>query len=260
MYTGRSGDKVASRSKILNMFDPAGLLIGSILGFGVFWLIDATMFRRPVAGAVDDSRLKELEANLAQLRENFGQVKELDARLNTLSGKLAELGNLEHRVSTLESRPISDTSATAAVDISVTEKASADDLTSLPGLSPMHAELLSAAGIHSFAELAATPKDRILEICNVQPWDNLDVDSWRTQVGAPADAPVANIAPAFSQVDFSIIEGINSEQSRLLVESGITSFAALASADESSIRSAVKEQPWDVLDIAAWQQSAKAKS
>ncbi|MCB0826433.1 MAG: hypothetical protein KDC26_09605 [Armatimonadetes bacterium] len=260
MYTGQSGVKVASPSKILNMFDPAGLLIGSIVGFGVFWLVDATMFRRPVSGAVDESRIKELEADVARLRENLGQVKELDARLNTLDGKLGGLSSLEARITALESRPVAVASVASVVETPEVHEGKADDLTSLPGLTPAHAELLSSAGITSFAELAATPRDRILEICNAQPWDNLDVDAWISHVGGSVVAPVTPVAESISDVDFSVIEGINAEQSRMLVESGITSFSALASADESTIRAAVKEQPWDVLNIYTWQIEAKAKS
>lgn len=56
--------------------------------------------------------------------------------------------------------------------------AAEDDLTRLHGIGPVFARRLNAAGITTFALLAAADPHRLLEITGAKPWQAIDPQTW----------------------------------------------------------------------------------
>ncbi len=70
----------------------------------------------------------------------------------------------------------------------------ADDLTRLEGIGPKVAAVLEAAGIHTFAQLAETPVERLQDILREAGLPFLDPTSWPEQARLAASGDEARLA------------------------------------------------------------------
>jgi len=142
-----------------------------------------------------------------------------------------------------------------------------DDLTAIEGVEPTTVLALKAAGVDSFARLAATSEPdlrKILTDAQVTPPEN--VNTWAMQASfaatgdwrglmayveksaprpeiAPVPEPVveAAAAPEAAGDDLTQLAGIGPKSAGALAAAGITTYAALAEANEPQLRHALHE-------------------
>ena len=81
---------------------------------------------------------------------------------------------------------VDDESTAAAVRSSVVETAVDDDLTVIEGIGPKISGLLKAAGIKSFAQLAASDQDTLRGILNTAGLNIANPGTWAEQAGLAA--------------------------------------------------------------------------
>lgn len=137
------------------------------------------------------------------------------------------------------------TAALAAVD---DERERRDDLTRIYGIGPKYAGKLNEAGIYSFADLAAADPDHLREIIQPADWQQIDFESWPAQAAA-----FLAVRPAEQEGDdLTRLEGIGPTYAQRLRENGITTFAALADADEQSIATIIDAPAWRQANYGDW--------
>jgi predicted flap endonuclease-1-like 5' DNA nuclease len=130
----------------------------------------------------------------------------------------------------------------------------ADDLAAIKGIGPKYAAQLSAAGITSFAALAAADPQRLRQIINAPKWRQVDYAEWVAEAKSLAQAPKrANIAGD----DLLRIEGIGSVYAGKLREAGITTFAQLAEADETALAGIIRAPEWRRVSYGDWRTQAR---
>lgn len=93
-----------------------------------------------------------------------------------------------------EHRPTAAPAPESAPAEAPTTVAAEDDLTRLEGIGPKVASVLKAAGIHTFAQLAATPVERLQAILREAGLQFLDPGSWPEQARLAASGDEAGLA------------------------------------------------------------------
>lgn len=119
-----------------------GLTAGAIIGWVVEWVIDWRFWRSDLTVTSDEEIRLRKELEVARL-----EINALQTRLR------------------VQSPPTPDV----------------DRLQDIDGIGPVYARKLNDAGIHTFAEIAATSIERLTEIINPQEWQTIDFDSWIRQ-------------------------------------------------------------------------------
>jgi predicted flap endonuclease-1-like 5' DNA nuclease len=135
-----------------------------------------------------------------------------------------------------------------SLDAVIFESVAPDDLTRVQGIGPAYAKKLNAAGIFSFAALAALNDDELDAILEPKSFQKMDYNIWRLHAGTLAEMP----ALAMEGDNLQRIEGIGPTYSRLLVEGGITTFAELAAATPDELAEIIKAPGWRNVDYASW--------
>ncbi|GAB4499144.1 MAG: hypothetical protein OHK0052_13680 [Anaerolineales bacterium] len=64
---------------------------------------------------------------------------------------------------------------------SVLPAAQADDFTALYGIGPVFARRLHESGIRTFAQLAETPAETLLQVVQAKNWQKVDPQAWRAE-------------------------------------------------------------------------------
>ena len=125
--------------------------------------------------------------------------------------------------------PSGDASSTTPGTAQI-QPAAADDLVQINGIGPKVASLLQEAGIASFAQLAATPVERLREILDGAGarYRVTDPSSWPAQAQALKDAPKTDQVKTVDVNDLVQINGIGPKIAILLQEAGITNLMELA--------------------------------
>jgi predicted flap endonuclease-1-like 5' DNA nuclease len=123
------------------------LVFGILLGFLAFWLFDR-WFRRS-----GPSALAAAEADLGQVRSEN----------ETLRGRLAA-EQASSRAAQSQLGEFRSIAAAAAYGFAPKNRAGEDDLAIVEGIGPKIADLLRAQQIRTFAQLAATPVERLVQI------------------------------------------------------------------------------------------------
>jgi predicted flap endonuclease-1-like 5' DNA nuclease len=142
-----------------------------------------------------------------------------------------------------------------------------DQLEAIKGIGRVFAQKLNAAGIYTFADLAAQTPDRLRAIIGtaragsmVQPADWIQQARQRIQPDAPATTAVATPVPSAIQLDrLEAISGITPAIAARLNQTGILTYADLAGQSATRIQEALgadNQQPESV--IAAWLVAARA--
>jgi len=142
-----------------------------------------------------------------------------------------------------------------------------DQLEAIKGIGRVFAQKLNAAGIYTFADLAAQTPDRLREIIGtaragsmVQPADWIQQARQRLKPDAPATTTPATPAPSAIQLDrLEDISGITPAIAARLNGAGILTYADLASQSAVRIQEALgaDNQPPESA-IAAWLVAARA--
>ncbi len=136
---------------------------------------------------------------------------------------------------------------TPALSLALT-RGGGDDLTRISGIGPKFAATLGAAGITTFAQLAASDRAALQGVVAAPAWRKVDYDEWIVQAQAFAAAPV----PVHSEDDLTLLEGIGPKYAAQLREQGITTFAALAAADEATLAGIIAAPAWRRLSYGDW--------
>ena len=155
----------------------------------------------------------------------------------------------------VETEPAPEEAAAAAEPAPVIAEAEPDDLTKVSGIGPKAAEVLVAAGIASYHDLAGTSEPALRGVFSDAhtavprsvgtwamqasfaergDWAGLKAFNGQTQ---PAAKTAAKAAP--EPDDLTNLAGIGPKAARALATGGITTYAALAGAGEPTLRKAL---------------------
>lgn len=138
------------------------------------------------------------------------------------------------------------------------ERAASSDLTKIRGIGPKFAASLTAAGIHTYDDLAAASPQRLEQIIQPAEWQRqqLNFDSWIAQ--AAALAKVAG--PVQTGDDLTQLEGIGPTYAARLRENGIATFAQLAASDEETLAKIINVPAWRKINYGDWIAQARLKT
>ncbi len=147
-----------------------------------------------------------------------------------------------------------------AKDLAGRPRSAGDDLLIIEGIGPVYAAKLQAAGITTFAQLAAADNARLTEIIQAPAWRKVDYDAWREQARLAAAGDEASLqvlqdklyARAGQGDDLALINGVGDKTAAALKAAGITSFAALAAATPEQLDEITKKAGLHTGDYAAW--------
>jgi predicted flap endonuclease-1-like 5' DNA nuclease len=178
---------------------------------------------------VGQQRQDEAQATLAQLQ----------AQLTALSTEKLELG-----------QRLSDTLAVTQA----APQSRRDDLEQIRGIGPIYEQRLFAAGIETFAQLAATPVERLREIIQPAVWQRIDFDNWVAQARQSAEVVIWDLLP----YRLEEIRGIGPVYVKRLNAAGILTFADLAHTPEKRLREIIAPKAWQAIDFAGWIHQARA--
>ena len=166
--------------------------------------------------------------------------------------------------------------APAPVEPAIAE-AEPDDLTKISGIGPKASQVLVAAGIVSYADLAATSEPKLRQVfSDAHTATPRTIGTWSMQASfaergdweglkafvattQPATRPKATptAAPAPEPDDLTNLVGIGPKAAKALAAAGITTFDALAAAGEPQLRKALHAQDMTApANIATWPMQA----
>ncbi len=129
----------------------------------------------------------------------------------------------------------------------------ADDLGQISGIGPKYAAQLSAAGITTFAALAAAKPERLAEIIQAPSWRKVDHAAWIAEAGVLASQPRRQAVGD----ELEIIEGIGPVYAGKLRAAGITTFGQLAQTGEARLAEIVQAPAWRRVNYGDWIAQAK---
>lgn len=127
-----------------------------------------------------------------------------------------------------------------------------DDLTRVHGIGPRYAALLADNGITTYEDLAAADPDHLRAILKPGPMQQLNFTSWSAQATALATTRGATVGD-----DLTRLEGIGPMYAERLRNSGITTFAQLAEADENALATIISAPAWRRINFASWIEQAR---
>jgi predicted flap endonuclease-1-like 5' DNA nuclease len=128
-----------------------------------------------------------------------------------------------------------------------------DDLEIINGIGPVFAKRFNAAGIHTFAQLAALTPDRTREIAAAQSWQKIDPEAWVAEAAHLAGlARRGKLAPDPERDDLEIINGIGPVFAKRFNVAGIHTFAQLAVLTPDRAREIAAAEEWQKIDPEAW--------
>ncbi len=124
-----------------------GLIVGLFIGWIIEWVIDWLFWRQ------DDQKLsQELAQAEVQKRLLQTRLEEAEATIQQLRAELDQ------------------TSRQASLP--------ADKLERINGIGAVFAQRLHEAGIHSFAQLAASTPQQVTEIIRPESWQKIEPEEW----------------------------------------------------------------------------------
>ncbi|MGB1249747.1 MAG: hypothetical protein ACPG8W_03875 [Candidatus Promineifilaceae bacterium] len=134
----------------------------------------------------------ETTALKAELDGSKQQIHQLQTELSASKSDIALINVLRAENDDLRTRLDSEAPAASPVTTPVVNaKASNDRLQTVNGIGNVFARRLNEAGIHTFVDLAGLSTDRIIEIVQAKPWQNIDPDGWVAQADALAQGQVS---------------------------------------------------------------------
>lgn len=181
------------------------VVLGSLIGAAILGILMRLSWRRRLDSL--RQQVRELSAEKADLlfkyndRETAYEAavnneRRISAEMSDLRAQLAMLDIKEGRwlrpidelawetkISNLEqeNRRLKTQLSTASSPASNTQRQAADRLTDIHGIGATFAERLNAAGISSYAQLAAAAPETLRSIVKAEEWHAIDPDSWILQ-------------------------------------------------------------------------------
>ncbi|MDH7486950.1 MAG: DUF4332 domain-containing protein [Anaerolineae bacterium] len=138
----------------------------------------------------------------------------------------------------------------------------AQDLTAIRGIGPVFEQKFYAAGIGTYAQLAALSDDQIKAIIQPQEWQEFDYESWNEQARRLAEE-TGTVGAVWNGVipdDLSQIKGIGEVFEQKLYQAGIMTFADLAARTPEELKAIIQPEEWQALDFADWIAQARARA
>ncbi len=126
-----------------------------------------------------------------------------------------------------------------------------DDLTLIRGIGPKYATQLAAAGITTFAALAAASPEELQQAVNAPTWQKPDYAGWI------AEAKVWEKQRGSIGDDLLIIEGIGPVYAAKLRAAGVTTFAQLAQTDDARLAEIIQAPAWRRAAYGEWREQAR---
>jgi predicted flap endonuclease-1-like 5' DNA nuclease len=195
--------------------------------------------RLAAALALEDGLRHELEA----VQQKYGEAQ---AAVSQLQGQVAALSAERVQLDTRLSDAL-------ALSQAVVQKRR-NDLEQIRGIGPVYEQKLFAAGIETFAQIAATPAERLREIIQPASWQRIDFEDWIEQARKSAEVVISDLLP----YRLEEIRGIGPAYAKRLNAAGLMTFADLAHTSEKRLREVIMPKPWQAIDFAGWIKEARA--
>ncbi len=141
-----------------------------------------------------------------------------------------------------------------------------DDLQLIEGIGPKYSELLRAADILTFAELADTEPERLAEIIAAPAWRGVDYDSWIAQAGLAAAGDVGGLEELQDELfsreedNLALIQGIGDKSASALQQNGVNSYADLAGLTPEEVKVIILAAGLRQADFESWIEEAKLRA
>ena len=145
-------------------------------------------------------------------------------------------------------------------------KVAGDDLIRIEGIGPRYNSLLRAAGITTFAQLAAADDAVLADIIKPKAWQKVDFDEWKQQAALAAAGDWAAFDALQAQLnqrkenDLALIQGLGDTHAAALRTAGIDSFAALAAATPEQVDDIMRKAGVRTGNSAAWITEARLRA
>ncbi len=215
-----------------------------------------------VSGEASRAERAEREAaNLrAQLAERVHTLHLTEVELARLRAEVIEARNaaaeIEEELAAVIAAP---TRAAPQLNVLAAGAAEHDDLILINGIGPVFEKRLKEAGITTFAQLADTPDERLIEIVRAKKWQAVDASFWRRQARDFAEQKRAGLwSVGVGQGDnLMAINGIGPMFAQRLKNAGITTFAQLAETPSERLLEIVRAKSWQVVDPEFWRRQAR---
>ncbi|MFN2138296.1 MAG: DUF4332 domain-containing protein [Candidatus Promineifilaceae bacterium] len=146
------------------------------------------------------------------------------------------------------------------------QRITGDDLQRLEGIGPKYEQLLRAAGIATYADLAASNSEQLAEIIGASPWRKVDYVSWIAQARLAAAGDDEGLAALQDQLNrregdnLLLIHGLGDTYYLALSDAGVTSYAALAAMSPDEVDAILVAAGLRQADTAAWIEEAKLRA
>jgi len=141
-----------------------------------------------------------------------------------------------------------------------------DDLIRIEGIGPRYNSLLRAAGITTFAELAAADDGVLADIIKPKAWQKVNFDEWKQQAALAAAGDWAAFDALQAQLnqrkenDLALIQGLGDTHAAALRAAGIDSFAALAASTPEQVDDIMRKAGVRTGNSAAWIAEARLRA
>ena len=145
-------------------------------------------------------------------------------------------------------------------------KVAGDDLIRIEGIGPRYNSLLRAAGITTFAQLAAADDAVLADIIKPKAWQKVDFDEWKQQAALAAAGDWAAFDALQAQLnqrkenDLALIQGLGDTHAAALRAAGIDSFAALAASTPEQVDDIMRKAGVRTGNSAAWIAEARLRA
>jgi predicted flap endonuclease-1-like 5' DNA nuclease len=145
-------------------------------------------------------------------------------------------------------------------------KVAGDDIIRIEGIGPRYNSLLRAAGITTFAQLAATDETVLADIIKAKSWQKVDYGEWKQQAALAAAGDWAAFDALQAQLnqrnegDLALIQGIGDTAAAALRMGGIDSIAALAASTPEQVDTVLRNAGLRTGNSTAWIAEARQRA
>lgn len=237
-------------------------VLGALIGIGVAAAAPRSRLLRPVAKVIIKSGMAVTSATVAVAVLVTEEVGDLMARVRPEESEDAgqETTPTEAAASDAASAADSPARATVPGDGDEAPPAAPGDLTRISGIGPKVADLLHAAGIASFQQLAASSVAELRAILDQAGprYRVVDPSSWPEKAQAALTTPVAEEKP-FDDADLVQIDGIGPKVAALLRAAGIDAVSQLGATDVTALQAILDQAGprYRIIDPTSWPDQAQ---
>lgn len=241
-------------------------VIGALLGIGVAAAAPRSRLLRPVAKVIIKSGMAVTDATIAVAVLVTEEVGDLVAKIRSEETGDEAQETVAADGAATDVNPTPDAAPRAPAPPATAPTAAdpapaADDLTRISGIGPKAAALLHAAGITSYAQLAASSVAELQAILDQAGprYRVVDPSSWPEKAQVALTTPVAEARP-FDDADLAQIDGIGPKVAALLRAAGIETISRLAATDVSALQTVLDQAGprYRIIDPASWPGQAQA--